>query len=213
MFAEERGRAATTAMYAPGTSPFHVRGAVYRAALDHAERHVPGGVKHVSDACADPALAEFMNQSFDSSGWYDVLPMSPLSDLIARLMGIETSRYLDERTREHAERDLAGFYRLLMRAVSARSVALFLPKLTARYHDWGGIEARLRGPRSVETVRSGVPEPLVNWYSTVACSFAEAALAIAGAPAPRVRPSACEPEGAMFGIATYALSFDVTWDA
>lgn len=213
MLAEERGIAARAVPYAPGTSPFHVRGAVYRAAIDHAERNVPGGLRRVRDACTDPALVEFMNQNFDSTGWYDVLPISPLSDLIAALMGVETNRYLHERTREHAERDLVGFYRLLMRAVSARSVALFLPKLTARYHDWGGIEARLRGPRSVETVRSGVPEPLLDWYSTVACSFAQTALEIAGAAGPHVVPSSCEPDGSTLGVATYAMAFDVTWEA
>jgi hypothetical protein len=213
MLAEERGTAARAQPYAPGESPFHVRGAVYRAALEHAERNVTGGLRRVHDACPDRALASFMAQGFDSNGWYDVLPMSPLSDVIASVMGVDTQRYLHERTREHAERDLVGFYRLLIRAVSARTVALFLPKLTSRYYDWGGIEARLRGPRRVETVRSGVPEPLVPWYATVACSFAATALEIAGAPGPRVTLKASKPDGVTQGVATYSQVFDITWNA
>jgi hypothetical protein len=212
MLAEEVGIAAGALPYAPGESPFHVRGAVYVAALDHAERNVVGGVRRVREACTDPALRDFIERRFDSGGWYDVLPMSPLSEVIAQLMGVETSRYLYERTREHAERDLVGFYRLLIRAVSARTVALFLPKLTSRYHDWGGIEARLRGPRRVETVRSGVPGPLAAWYSTVACSFAETALEIAGASGPCVTLKSCRPDGATLGVATYSQVFEVTWD-
>jgi hypothetical protein len=137
--------------------------------------------------------------------------MVPLSDLLAELVGMDVESYLRDRTREHARRDLAGLYRLLMRAVSARTVALFLPKLTSRNHDWGGIRARLLGPRRVETVRSGVPEPLAAWYPPVACAFAETALEIAGALRPRVVLSASEPDGVASGIPTRALVFEITW--
>ena len=101
----------------------------------------------------------------------------------------------------------------MIRAVSARTVALFLPKLTARYYDWGGIEARLLGPRRVETERSGVPEPLLDWYLAVAPAFSETALEIAGAPRPQVVNSSCEPDGATLGVVTYAVKFEVTWEA
>jgi hypothetical protein len=126
---------------------------------------------------------------------------------------MDLEHYLLERTREHARRDLAGLYRLLMRAVSPRTVALFLPKLTTRYHDWGGIDARLRGPRCVETVRTGVPQPLCAWYATVACVFAEAALEIAGAPGPRVVLSSSVPDGATLGVATHEFVFEITWES
>jgi hypothetical protein len=213
MLSEERGIATKTGVYPPGTSPFHVRGGAYRNALDHAERHVPGGIDRLKDACPDPGLKTFLSQKFEPSGWYDVLPIAPLSDVMAELLGVTLEQYLLDRTREHAHRDLVGLYRLLLRAVSARTVALFLPKLTARYYDWGGIDARLRGPRHVETVRRGVPEPLARWYSMVACSFAEAALEIAGAPHPRIVVSSSEPDGAAFGVATREFVFDVTWGA
>jgi hypothetical protein len=207
----ERGIAAPAAMYAPGTSPFHVRGSAYGAALKHAAESLPGGLDRVRGACSDPALRAFLDQPFERSGWYDVLPMAPLSELIAQLMGMDLERYLAERTREQARRDLAGLTLLLMRAVSARSVALFLPKLTSRYHDWGGIDARLRGPRRVETVRTGVPQPLLTWYAPVACAFAETALEIAGAPAPRVIVSSSEPDGVTEGVTTYEFVFEITW--
>ena len=213
MLAEERGIAQSAAVYAAGTSPFHVRGSVYQGAMAHADQHVPGGLRRVREACTDPALAEFVGQSFNSTGWYDVLPMEPLSGVIAELLGLEKNEYLEQRTREHATRDLVGLYRLLIRAVSARTVALFFAKLSTRYYDWGSMEARLRGPRRVQTVRSGVPGPVLDWYSTVTCSFSEAALEIAGAPGPRVVPSSCEPDGTRFGVATYAMKFDVTWEA
>ena len=213
MLSEERGNETKSAVYAPGTSPFHVRGGAYRNALDHAEKHVTGGIDRVKEACPDPDLRSFLSQNFEPSGWYDVLPIAPLSELAATLLGMGMEQYLVDRTREHAHRDLVGVYRLLMRAVSARTVALFLPKLTARYYDWGAIDARLRGPRRVETVRKGVPEPLARWYSTVGCSFAEAALEIAGAPHPRVVVSSSEPDGVAFGVATRAFVFEVTWGA
>src|SRR5688572_10686367 len=196
MLSAERGIAAPAAMYVPGTSPFHVRGSAYGSALKHVSETVPGGLDRLREACSDPGLRTFMDQLFEAYGWYDVLPMVPLSELIAGLMGIDVERYLVERTREQARRDLAGLTRLLMRAVSARTVAVFLPKLTARYHDWGRIDARLPGPRRVETVRTGVPQPLRAWYATMACTFAETALEIAGAPSPRVVLHSSEPDGA-----------------
>jgi hypothetical protein len=174
---------------------------------------VPGGIDRVREACSDPGLRAFLEQPFEAYGWYDVLPMAPLSEVIAGLMGVDVERYLLDRTREHARRDLAGLTRLLLRAVSARTVAVFLPKLTARYHDWGGIDARLRGPRRVETVRTGVPQPLRDWYATVACGFAEAALEVAGAFGPRVVLISSEPEGVTLGVTTYELVFDITWES
>ena len=183
MLSEERGIAASAAVYAPGTSPFHVRGSAYGSALKHAEEHVAGGLDRVqrglfgSRAPSIPRSAlrrlRMVRRPADGSalgadrgaswGW--------------------TWSAICSNARENTRAAIwPGLYRLLMRAVSARTVALFLPKLTARYHDWGGIDARLRGPRCVETVRSGVPQPLAAWYSTVACAFAETALEIAGAP-------------------------------
>jgi hypothetical protein len=198
-------------VHVPGTSPFHVRGSAYSSALNHAAECVPGGLARVRGACSDPALRAFLDQPFHASGWYDILPMVPLTELVAGLVGMDAERYLLERTREHARRDLVGLTRLLMRAVSARTVALFLPKLTKRYYDWGGIDARLRGPRCVETIRSGVPQPLSAWYPPMACAFAETALEIAGAASPRVVVSSCEPDGATEGVTTYEFVFQITW--
>src|SRR5262245_20707908 len=123
MLSLERGLEAQAGMYAAGTSPCHVRGGADLSAVDHVAKYVPGGVQGVRSACSDPALREFLDQRFDASCWYDVLPMAPLSELLAKLNGMDVERYLLERTREHAHRDLAGLYRLLMRAVSARTVA------------------------------------------------------------------------------------------
>src|ERR1700748_3163446 len=105
--------------FAPGTSPFRVKGSVYLATHEFFAQRVRGGMDTLyAELRNEPALLAFMQQKFLPSSWYDVLPVAQLIEAEARAMGVPLGQYLRVRTRYQADRDIAGVYRFIMRLVS-----------------------------------------------------------------------------------------------
>src|SRR5262245_8543837 len=62
--------------FAPGASPFRIKGVAYRGHLEYAQAHVPGGVAGMLADLGDPRLRAFFEQRFLASTFYDVVPLA-----------------------------------------------------------------------------------------------------------------------------------------
>lgn len=163
---------------APRESAFRTKGLTYRALLAHIERTVPGGLAAVS-AALDRERATFAAQPFLATGWYDFLQVVPLSEAGARLAGQEIEPWLRAASRAAAEEQANGLYRFLLSLVSDESIAMWIPRLTERYFDFGTLETTRVAPGHVRMLRTGTPALCVEWYRVVGPEYVITAIDLA----------------------------------
>ena len=101
----------------PGESPFKIKGGAYRGHLDYVAEQVPGGVEEMLRGFRDPALAEFFQQKFLASTFYDILPLVVAGYVCARQARKSFSEFVRVRSRYPAERDVSGIYRMLIKLI------------------------------------------------------------------------------------------------
>ena len=195
---------------APGTSPFRMKGDSYHAAMIFLNSRVPGGFPAVV-AAMSPPMQTFFKQTFRVGEWYDVMPNPYMHTIAARLRGLPFLSHIQDNGAWHAEHAMRGPLRALLRVFSNESVALWLPRISATYHDFGGCETKAAGTCKVRGVRTGMPRTLVPWYTTLSSAFCEKALMIGGATNPRMLFGQTTPEGSRGGQDIYTLHFEITW--
>jgi hypothetical protein len=194
----------------PGSSPFRMKGDSYNAATLFLNGRVPGGFPAIVSAMS-PEMQIFFKQSFRPGDWYDVIPNPYMHTIAARLRGIPFRTHIRDNGTWHAEHAMRGPLRALLQVLSHETVAKWLPRISATYHDFGKCETQPIGAGRVRGVRTGMPRPLVPWYTTLSAAFCEKALSIGGANNPRMLFGTAEPEGSRGGHDIYSLHFDILW--
>lgn len=187
-----------------------MKGDSYNAAMLFLNGRVPGGFSAIV-AAAPPTLQAFLKQSFRPSEWYDVVPNPYMHVIAAKLRAIPFRSHIHDNGTWHAEHAMRGPLRALLRVMSHESVALWLPRISATYHDFGKCETKSTSAGKVRGIRTGMPRPLVPWYTALSSAFCEKALSIAGASNPRMLFGNAEPEGSRGGQDIYSLHFEITW--
>jgi hypothetical protein len=167
-------------------APFRTKGLVFRGAFDFYDGLVPGGAVAVIAHAVTwnpslPGLGRFLSQSFVAGGWYDVLPIVPLSRAAARLGGLTHRRIIRDNAAWMARRDLHGVYKVVLQLASVEMVAMRLPRLSLRYFDFGSSTGAMVGPKQMTSQRIGIPAPLGEWFMHCTEGFVPVALALAGA--------------------------------
>lgn len=196
---------------APGTSPFRVKGHVYRGILDHLEGMVPGGAYAVRGELRDSETRAFFEQSFLASDWYDILPAQPLIVASARLAGVPFLQLTRQVARAQAYRDIHGIYRFVLKLASPETVISRMSRATAQYFDFGATELKALTTGHACLERTGVPSPMVGFYCGMTEGFVAVAMELTGARDVRVRPSRPVHDGQRAGVETMTIPFDVRW--
>jgi len=193
------------------TAPFSAKGLVFLGARAFYAEHVPGGCDAVlAHLGADDAA--FFDQTFLSGGWYDVLPILPISAAAARASGKPQVRLVRENAEWLAQRDLRGIYRFIVALASVETVVQKLPDLSLRYFNFGRAEGDIMTQGLFESRRWGIPAPLADWFVAATSGFVPVALGIAGAKNVRVRSSPHAPDGQAHGMALVQTRFEITWE-
>jgi len=174
-------RGGNSSFYAPGKSPFHVKGGIYLGTGKYFAAVVPGGMEALYAQIDDPLLLAFIQQKFLPSSWYDVLPVAPLIRAEARAVGIGVADYLKARTVFQAKEDIGGIYRFLLKLVSPESACLRLPGLLSQIFDFGSHQSKRMGPTHLEFTLAGYPRVLWEWYVNAFSVYGETAMKLSGA--------------------------------
>lgn len=153
--------------FAPGESPFRIKGNGYRGHLQYVQANIPGGVEAMNAAFDDPKLKEYFEQTFLASAFYDVLPLAHAGLVCAELSGQSFSDFVYARTRHQAEEDVSGIYKWLLTLLSPRLVSSRLTKFMAQYFDFMSFEVESSDSSSVHGKLAGVPPELRAWTTTV----------------------------------------------
>ncbi len=211
----ERSLAALRGMsFAPGASPFHVKGLAYRGHLAYAERFVPGGNRAILGALeADAQLEAFFAQSFLASSRYDVMPLALAGIGASRVTGLSFHQFVRIRSGFQAREDMNGVYRMMLNLASPELVATRFPKLMLQYFDFARTETTVSAKGHVRCVTRQVPLPLVAWMSAVAQGYLEEVFRIIGARGTQITYGDAAPAEALHGVTALDVISDIRWKA
>lgn len=198
--------------HAPGASPLHVKGVLYRATQEYFRDQVQGGLESLyAELAGEPEILEFIQQPFLAGSWYDVLPVATLIHAEARAMRLPLASYLRVRARYQAESDIHGVYRFLLKLVSPDSVAMRLPRLMAQMLDFGTTESKLVEPGHAELTMRGFPAALTDWYTFGFNVYADVAIRLAGAKKVTVTIHPSQPEPSRDGIPMVTINMEARY--
>lgn len=193
-------------------SPFHAKGTLYIGTKTYFDACHDGGWDTFLDSVEDESLREFLSQNFLASSWYDVMVVPALIREESRARGLTLTRYLEERTRWQAERDIHGVYRSLLKLTNPQMVAKRLPRLITQMFDFGQTHVEVRDNHSVNASYSGIPAALETWLANALVVYATTAMTFAGASNVRLRREPTVPTEDMLGIHTVMMSLVMQWD-
>jgi hypothetical protein len=152
-----------------------------------------------------------LGQRFHQATTYDIVPLAYLSLYAARARGISILQLGRENGTYHADRALTGFSGIVLKLLSHEAIALWLPRISAWYHDFGHIETRSAAPGLVRGVRVGMPRICVQQWAVTAMEFAEHVLERCGARDVRVSVFEPEQEGQRHGQPLFRVPFELRW--
>lgn len=200
--------------FAPGKSPFRIKGIGYRAAVTNVKRLLDERNMTWRDAFSDISLAMFFEQPFLAASLYDVFPVISLINLGAALANEPVESFARDQASTQAEQDLTGVYKLLLMVASPEAVAKRLPRLTAQYFNFGEVEDEgLVAPGKVAMTRRHMPTSIVEWYGIAAGAYVEFVLGRAGGRNAESRVTDIRADETLQGLPTQQMRFEFTWDA
>jgi hypothetical protein len=207
----------TTLPYPPGNSPFHVKGSVYVGLRRRLDAELPGGLRRIVHRLGDPELEKFCLQAFLSNAWYDYFPLL----LIARAATIahmkdtadkrSFEQVIEDDAAKHAESDLGGVYKILLRFTSPESAMRRQSYVLRQYYDFGAIEVQKLEEGLSELYVRGWPTiglPLLRAYN---CAFTHRIVVLSGGRDPHSEWGEVEPDGTMAGVDLGKVFVRTTW--
>ncbi len=200
-----------TFLHPPGDGPFLARGVVYVATLTYVKKKARGGLEAVLAHVEDARVTGFFDQLFIAAGKYDIAPLIALHAAAADLEATTAERFCHARSRESAEHDIKGIYRMLLRLSSTTKVAEKLPQAFNRYFSpcRCGASDVVDGRLVASFAR--FPESTARWYVAAVEGFVSRALEMAGAKNVRFQWSNVRADENVEGIATLALDVEIVW--
>jgi hypothetical protein len=197
--------------FAPGESPFRIKGTGYRAHMAFVKSQVPGGVEAMVSRLGDVRFARFFEQAFLAASHYDICPLIMAAAPCAVAMGISPEEFVALRSRTQAPEDLNGVYRFVLAMIPTRSVAKRLPQLLSQMVDFATTEVERDVPGEVDAFVDGIPSAIAPWFATVFREYGEAALRTSGASEGSIlmkRPSIVRRE---HGVAIVRAPIEIRW--
>lgn len=165
-------------VYAPGESPFHVRGSMYLAVREYAEAKIHGGMSAVHAAIPQGAHRDFAAQVFQPEVLYDALPLRPVTETIARLEGVDWEEAVRAHAQYRAQRQLGRLGRMRVRNCDRALEQLEREGLES--FDFGECEYVQTEQARARLLLREVPQPLGSWFLANARGYAQVLLSTAG---------------------------------
>jgi hypothetical protein len=197
--------------FAPGESPFHVKGGSYRGHRAFVDERVPGGFASIV-AQLDPGMQKFYSQPFLAHAWYDLAPLVAMAPVCGAALGMSPDEYVRVRSQAQVDQDIRGVYGFLTKLVSTRTIASRLPRLISLYFDFAKTVQRSVEDDRVVTEHHGLPRPLAPWLSAVATAYIGRVLDLTKAGVHHVTTSEWSVEGKSHGVELVGFDLEVRFD-
>lgn len=197
-------------MYAPGESPFHVRGSTYLGINEHVAATLPGGIAAVTKAMPEGPHRSFITQAFTADGWYDALTIRPLTEVIAKLEKLGWEDSLRARAQEFARRETGGLNRVRMIASSPEKVVEKLQLGALDRFDFGKAEIVEAGKGHSKAAFHEVPQPIAAWLVATLDGYSNVMISHAGGKQPQIT-SRLIPTGRRGNMGLVDVRVDISW--
>jgi hypothetical protein len=198
--------------FKPGTSPFRINGVFYLGLRRYIEERTPRGLDGLVAAIDDADIAAFARQAFLATSFYDLLPIVPITETLARLQKKAFAEFVRRRSRAQALADCEGVYRAFIgRHGTERELLDGMVKTSGRIYDFGSLEYTHVRPGLADITRTEVPDPALNWYQISTAEYLMAVLEHANLPVVRVHCYKKELSHAVHGCKVWRLGFRAEW--
>jgi hypothetical protein len=204
------GRESVVPVFAPGDSPFHAKGMLWMGMRAFMSAQVPGGVDAVCAELPKP-LSEFLTQMFLPTAYYDLMPVLPVVQAASAALRLDTLEYVKRSAVWHAEQDMNGVYRAMLLMDSPVAVCRRFGSIHSQIYDFGKAQMLREEANRVESLATGMPEPLAWWWKRASEHYVLTVLRAAGAKNPRMHWQPNQPDGARSGVPLVRLPSYTTW--
>jgi hypothetical protein len=190
-----------------GTSPFHIKGVMYRGFFHHVSRTV--GLDALAENIDDEGLRAFVRQPILATARYDVLPYFPLFAALARMTGIPLETLARMSSAAQARYDAKTAYKMILRTDHPEDIVDRINRFNAQIYDFGSYVATQEEKNQVHLVFAEIPAYIEPWFAPMHVAYAEEILRLAGARDLVILPSPHEDAGtrAGFPLRTYRTQF------
>lgn len=199
--------------FAPGQSPFLVKGSICKGCIDYVTENVKGGMPAVLAELPSAELRRCFDQAFLASAWYDIFPLNSLMLAAAQVVGMRHEAFLNQVFEAQAARDQRGVYKLLLHAISPEMLVKRLPRIGSQLFSFTTSEVREIAPGHWENAISGIPVVLQTVYCESSGAFVSRALRTTGAKDFQHRWLEPRPAPNAHGIAICTVVRELRWRA
>jgi hypothetical protein len=196
--------------FAPGESPFKVKGFSHKNSLAWLDGEVRGGLTALFAELRDP-LRIFFQQTFLDGTWYDVLPAQPLFQAAARLTKQSPFDLARKASASQAQKMISGMHRTLLKFDSPEQVVERLPVIAKQYLNFVDTRVECVAPKCWRAIGEGIPAGVVQLYMATSEAFTGCSLEVSGANEPHQRWQPIKPMGQNHGVAVVQAIREITW--
>jgi hypothetical protein len=197
--------------FAPGQSPFRVKGSICRGCVDYVADHIQGGMPAALAALPSDAWRRCFERPFLATDWYDAFVLNALLLAASRVAGQSFENFLTQAFDAQAERDQRGVYKLLLRAISPEMLIKRLPSIGSQLFSFTSSVVSELGPGHWENTISGVPVLLRTVYCQSSGAFVLRALRTTGARELSHRWLEPRPAPDAHGVAICTVVRELRW--
>jgi hypothetical protein len=195
---------------APGASPFHIKGLAYRG-LVRAAASLPGGLDALCEALADARLREFARQPFLASGWYDLLPILPITIAMSEMVGVPFLALVRTGTIAQVRYDALKIFHRMFDGATVEDIPARMPRFNAQYLDFGKTVVTQPEPRLIVVRLEGAPAYSAPWQGTMMAAYTEETARLTGAQGVEATVVAPIASGVQAGFPLVTLGTELRW--
>ena len=193
-----------------GQSPFRLKGTIWLSARAYIDDQVHGGCRAVEQRLPAHVRAYF-EQLFVPLGWYDALPVKPITAAAAATLGVSTAEFIRTQAAWKAEQDMRGIYKLLLKLTSPTAVWKRFGSIYSQFYDFGRLTFDQAGKDSVDSCVHGMPAELAEWWMQATEAYMTVILQAAGAKNVKTTWKTPEADGVLCGVRLVRIRVNTAW--
>jgi hypothetical protein len=197
--------------FAPGASPFHIKGEYYRQTADVVAYHEKKSQGALRPILEREGLSEFVSQPFLSSSFYDVMPMPRIVMAVAEARGRDVHELTSRMGQAAVEAQMKGVYARLLNRLTPKNFTERFDQVINLFYDFAPVTVAAVGA-GARVVRKDMPLGIGEWWAVVTVPFVVIPLTAGGARDVTVEWR-LEPSGVQEGVPLGAAILDVAWTA
>ncbi len=186
-----------------------MKGNAWRGVKEYVAREI--GLERAME-CLKPETRAFFDQNFIASIWYDVRPVTEITQTVARLTGQLHALLCRSIGTFIYERDMSGIYRAILKFATPDLMVKALPLATTRYFDFVKLQTARVGPKAYDVTIMGVPAEAAATYVSVTSIFIERAIAGSGGKNVSAQCLAPTPGPTISGLPTSQIVRKLRWE-